>query len=292
MIDQYDQQIDKKKEQIEQTQSEIEDLESRLEEEKQLKEDGFANDVELIQAQLDAKKAEKDEQIRQEQELLDKKKQMQKVQLALDTVTQLSGLITSAVNIYEGFSSIPIVGIPLAIAMIGLMFGTFAAQKIKAAQAINQQTVSSYGGGGEIDGNPHSSGGVKYYSQDGNTVKELEGGEFVTNKFSYKKYQKLVAAINKDDFSGLSISEIAAMGIFQKMGVSFIPDAMYDAVDDTRQIRTVSVSGGGGSNGDLKSINKNVEFLANAKKEEIPVEDDNFYYRRRGTRITKTRKKK
>ena len=127
MIDNYNQQIDAKQKQIDQTQNEIDDLEGRLEKEKELKEQGFANDVELIQAELDAKKEQKAEQIRQEQELLDKKKQMQKVQLALDTVTQLSGLITSAVNIYEGFSSIPIVGIPLAIAMIGLMFGTLSA---------------------------------------------------------------------------------------------------------------------------------------------------------------------
>lgn len=298
MIDQYDQQIDKKKEQIDQTQSEIEDLEGRLEKEKELKEQGFANNVDLIQAELDAKKDQQAQQIAQEQELLDKKKQMQKVQLALDTVSQLSGLITASVNIFEGFSSIPIVGIPLAISMIGLMFGTFAASKIKAAQAINQQSVTSYADGGEIDGNPHSRGGVKYYSKDGKTVKELEGGEYVTNKFSYKKYQKLVAALNKDDFSGLSIDEIAAMGIFKSLGISYIPETMVDAIDDTRQIKSYAASGvnysstNGSSNEDLKSINKNVAYLANSKKEEIPVEDSAFYYRKRGTRTTLTRKTK
>ena len=290
MIDNYSQQIEAKQEQIDQTQSEIDDLESRLEKEKELKEQGFANDVELIQAELDAKKEQKAEQIRQEQELLDKKKQMQKVQLALDTVTQLSGLITSAVNIYEGFSSIPIVGIPLAIAMIGLMFGTFAAQKIKAAQMINQQTVQSFGDGGEIDGNPHSMGGVKYYSQSGKGVKELEGGEYVTNKNSYAKYKALVQALNKDDFSGLNIQEIAAMGLFQKLGISYIPNTVIDAVDDSRQIN--NFGGGKNPSENLENIDKNVEYLANRKKEEVEVvETESHFVRKRGTRTTLTRKK-
>ena len=77
--------------------------------------------LKLIEAEIEEKKRQKEEQIKQEEELLEKKKQMQKIQLALDTVQQLSGLITASVNIFEGFSTIPIVGIPLAIAMIGLM---------------------------------------------------------------------------------------------------------------------------------------------------------------------------
>ena len=297
MIDNYSQQIEAKQEQIDQTQSEIDDLESRLEKEKELKEQGFANDVELIQAELDAKKEQKAEQIRQEQELLDKKKQMQKVQLALDTVSQLSGLITASVDIFKGFATIPIVGIPLAIAMIGLMFGTFAASKIKAAQMINQQSAASYGDGGEIDGNPHSMGGVKYYSKDGKNVRELEGGEYVTKKTSYSKYKALVQAINNDDFSGLNIQEIAAMGLFQKMGVTYIPDSIVDAVDETKEFKTYSSSqnagftGSTGSNKHLESIDKNVTYLTNKKKEEVEVyEDETFIYRKRGTRITRKRK--
>ena len=121
MIDNYQEQIDKKQEQIDQTQSEIDDLEERLDEEKSLREQGLANNVEVIEAEIEEKKRQKEEQIKQEEELLEKKKQMQKIQLALDTVQQLSGLITASVNIFEGFSTIPIIGIPLAIAMIGLI---------------------------------------------------------------------------------------------------------------------------------------------------------------------------
>ena len=145
---------------------------------------------------------------------------MQKVQLALDTVTQLSGLITASVNIFEGFSTIPIVGIPLATAMIGLMFGTFVASKAKAAQAINQQTVQ-HGEGGEISGRTHGQGGEKYYNADGTKVKELEDGEFVVKRIQYGKFGKLVRAINDDDFSGLSINDYAIAEMFRQMGFDF-----------------------------------------------------------------------
>ena len=220
MIDNYQEQIDKKQEQIDQTQSEIDDLEERLDEEKSLREQGFANNVEVIEAEIEEKKRQKEEQIKQEEELLEKKKQMQKIQLALDTVQQLSGLITASANIFEGFSTIPIVGIPLAIAMIGLMFGTFVASKAKAAQAINQQTVQ-YAEGGEIVGRSHQGGGEKYYSADGKHVKELEDGEFVVKKRQYGKFGKLVRAINEDDFSGLSINDYAIAEMFRQMGFDY-----------------------------------------------------------------------
>lgn len=220
MVDNYQQQIDAKQKQIDQTQQEIDDLESRLDDEKALREQGLANNVDVIEAEIEEKKRQKEEQIKQEEELLEKKKQFQKIQLALDTVQQLSGLITASVNIFEGFSTIPIVGIPLAIAMIGTMFGTFIATKAKASQAISQQTVQ-YGEGGEIVGRSHQSGGEKYYSQDGRNVKELEDGEFVVNKRQYGKFGKLVRAINDDNFSGLSINDYAITEIFRQMGFDY-----------------------------------------------------------------------
>ena len=220
MIDNYQEQMDKKAEQIDQTQSEIDDLEEKLDEEKSLREQGLANNVEVIEAEIEEKKRQKEEQIKQEEELLEKKKQMQKIQLALDTVQQLSGLITASVNIFEGFSTIPIVGIPLAIAMIGTMFGTFIATKAKAAQSINQQTVQ-YAEGGEIVGRSHQGGGEKYYSADGKHVKELEDGEFVVKKRQYGKFGKLVRAINEDDFSGLSINDYAIAEMFRQMGFDY-----------------------------------------------------------------------
>ena len=262
MIDNYQEQIDKKQEQIDQTQSEIDDLEEKLDEEKSLREQGFANNVEVIEAEIEEKKRQKEEQIKQEEELLEKKKQMQKIQLALDTVQQLSGLITASVNIFEGFSTIPIVGIPLAIAMIGTMFGTFIATKAKAAQSINQQTVQ-YAEGGEIVGRSHQGGGEKYYSADGKHVKELEDGEFVVKKRQYGKFGKLVRAINEDDFSGLSINDYAIAEMFRQMGFD------YDmGVGEARNLQLALMQIGYSQNESrhLSEISEGIAYLVEADK--------------------------
>ena len=262
MIDNYQEQIDKKQEQIDQTQSEIDDLEERLDEEKSLREQGLANNVEVIEAEIEEKKRQKEEQIKQEEELLEKKKQMQKIQLALDTVQQLSGLITASVNIFEGFSTIPIIGIPLAIAMIGTMFGTFIATKAKAAQSINQQTVQ-YAEGGEIVGRSHQGGGEKYYSADGKHVKELEDGEFVVKKRQYGKFGKLVRAINEDDFSGLSINDYAIAEMFRQMGFD------YDmGVGEAKNLQLALMQIGYSQNESrhLSEISEGIAYLVEADK--------------------------
>ena len=262
MIDNYQEQMDKKAEQIDQTQSEIDDLEEKLDEEKSLREQGLANNVEVIEAEIEEKKRQKEEQIKQEEELLEKKKQMQKIQLALDTVQQLSGLITASVNIFEGFSTIPIIGIPLAIAMIGTMFGTFIATKAKAAQAINQQTVQ-HGEGGEIVGRSHQGGGEKYYSADGKHVKELEDGEFVVKKRQYGKFGKLVRAINEDDFSGLSINDYAIAEMFRQMGFD------YDmGVGEARNLQLALMQIGYSQNESrhLSEISEGIAYLVEADK--------------------------
>ena len=68
MIDNIQEQMDAKAEQVEQTQTEIEDLEDQLEDEKKLREDGLANNVEVIEAEFAEKQRQKDEQIKQEEE--------------------------------------------------------------------------------------------------------------------------------------------------------------------------------------------------------------------------------
>ena len=75
--------------------------------------------------------------------MLEQKKKMQKAQLAIDTALQLNNLITASTNIFNALSSIPFVGIPLAIATIGVMFGAFAVTKAKAAQSINDQKLEN-----------------------------------------------------------------------------------------------------------------------------------------------------
>ena len=286
MIDNIDQQMEKKQEEREQTQTEIDDLEDQLEEEKELRDNGFANNVELIEAELAEKQKQKDEQIRQEQEMLEKKKTMQKVQLALDTASQLSGLVTASVDIFKGFAKIPVVGIPLAISMIGLMFGTFVASKAKALQSINQQSVS-YGEGGEISGRSHAQGGEKYYNADGSKVRELEDGEFVVRKKQYKKFNSLVKAINNDDFSNLSINDYAISEMFRSLGFDF-----NTGVDEARNLQLTLMTMGysSGESKHLAEISNGIAQLVDAEKNTPKSWSDGvFNYLKDGGKIRKTR---
>lgn len=262
MIDNYQEQMDKKAEQIDQTQSEIDDLEEKLDEEKSLREQGLANNVEVIEAEIEEKKRQKEEQIKQEEELLEKKKSMQKIQLAMDTAQQLSGLITASVDIWKGFMAASPFLAPLAVAVIATMFGSFIASKAKAAQSINQQTVQ-HGEGGEIVGRSHQGGGEKYYSADGKHVKELEDGEFVVKKRQYGKFGKLVRAINEDDFSGLSINDYAIAEMFRQMGFD------YDmGVGEARNLQLALMQIGYSQNESrhLSEISEGIAYLVEADK--------------------------
>lgn len=292
IVEAYQQQIDKKQEVIDQYNAEIDDLESQLEKEKELRDNGLANNVENLQKEIEAKKAARDEEIRQQKEMQEKQAQIKKAQMAADTVIQLVNMITASTDIFKAYAKIPFIGIPLAIATIATMFGAFAVAKVNAFNAI--KSGQQFGEGGEIDGASHTAGGVKYYAADGKSgVKELEGGEYVVKKKSYGKYKKLVQAINSDDFSGLSFNDFAVQGLFEHLGISLQNDNVFEAVQDTQELKNLNVNfNGGGDSKVFESMDEKLGVIATATKEKVEVwEDAEFYYKKKGSKITKTRKR-
>lgn len=291
LVEQYQRQIDKKQESIDQINSEIDDLEGQLDKEKELRENGLANNVEAIQKEIEAKKAQRDEEIRQQKEMQKKQQEIQKAQMAADTAVQLVNMITSATNIFKSLSSIPFVGVPLAIALIGTMFGAFAVAKMNAFQAIN--SGQKYEKGGWIDGYSHAQGGTKYYSENGD-VKELEKDEFVTNRVAAKQYAPLLEAINSGNFDNLTFADLGTMGLLGAMGISLQTDNIEEAVDKGKELDAVVASVNvitGGNNHDFSKIEGDISYLANRKRDEAETwEDSKYYYRRIGTRVTKTKK--
>ena len=117
------------------------------EKEKALLEAGYASRVEATWAEYQEKKAA------QEKAEADAKAAAQ-AQQQLNEVETMGSLIVASANIWKTFSKIPTVGIPLAIAALTTMWGSFAAAKIKAAE------VSKYGEGGfeVLEGGSHASG--------------------------------------------------------------------------------------------------------------------------------------
>ena len=289
LIENYQRQIDKKQEAIDQYNNEISDLEERLEEEKALRENGFANNVEVIEKEIEAKKAQRDEEIRQQKEMQEKQRQLQKMQMVADTAVQLVNMITASTEIFKSLAGIPFIGVPLAIATIATMFGAFAIAKANAFNSVNSQKMR---GGGMIGGDKsHEMGGKKYYSADGDGY-ELEDGEHVMPKDKTSKYFKLLEAMRTDNFNGINPLDFGVIELFRNLG--FDPNEINSANYDSNELRelagvTVNVSS---DSDEIRSMSKNIGFLARSKRDEAEHwEDAEFYYTKRGTRITKIRKK-
>lgn len=288
VVSQYDRQIEKKQEVIDFLDDEINDIEKRLDKERSLREAGFANDVALLEEELAAKKQAQEEEIRQQEEIQKKREQMQRAQMAADTAMQLVNMITASTNIFKSLSGIPFIGIPLAIATIGLMFGAFVGAKIKAAQAIQQG--QSYGEGGWIDGKPHSQGGKKYYSDTGE-VRELERDEFVVRKKQARKYGKLLEAINEDKLSAFDLNDDSLNQMLKELGITFMDSSIKKGLDESKelsQLRTIVVATPSGGDRELKEMNENIKFLAKSERERTHSwEDEKYIYTKKGSRTTR-----
>lgn len=283
MIEQYDRQIEKKQEVIDQLDGEINNLSERLDEEKDLKEQGLANDVESIEKELAEKQRQKDEEMRQQEELVKKKKELQRIEMIADTAFQVVGLITASVDIFKSFAKLPFgIGIPLAIAVVGTMVGAFAAAKIKAFQAVNDGQKMQ--GGGTIKGKLHSQGGEKFYSASGENY-ELEEGEKVTNRISSHKYGRLLDAINEDDFGSLPITDGGLQAMFNKMGLTFQTDEIFRASKMMAGLKVVMFSKDGEK---LDKIHQGIQYLVE-DAQNTPKEwtKGNFKYTKIGNRTFK-----
>lgn len=290
IVDQYQRQIDKKQESIDQLDNEIGDLESKLDEEKELRENGFANNVELIEAELAEKQRQKDEEVRQQEELMKKKQAMQKAQMAVDTAVQLVNMITASTEIFKSLAGIPFIGVPLAIAAIGTMFGAFVVAKVKAFQNISSQ---SFGDGGWIDGKSHAEGGKKYYSAEGD-VRELEKDEFVVKRKQAKKYANILEAINNNAFSGFDIHDAGLKDMLNAMGIDLSEDSSREGLDEANRLSDykINITVTNKSNDrEMREMNDNIRFLADQKRSEITTwEDDKYFYSKMGNRTTKIAK--
>lgn len=126
----------------------------------------------------------------QQQEALKQRERAQKAQLAIDTVTQASSLITAASKILKD------VPFPLNIAAVGTMFGSFALAKIKAFQAAK---IFRDGGLEFLDyGGSHESGNDIFIGTDGHgSQMRAERGEAmaVINRKATSRYRSVLPAI-------------------------------------------------------------------------------------------------
>jgi len=201
----------------------VQAAQTALDAEIEARNNGYANNVLQAQKELELQK-------QNEQQALREKERAQKAQLRIDSITQASSLITASANIWQSLSGIPVVGVGLAVAALATMWGSFAASKVRAAQAT--RPTEQYGDGTVelLQGGSHASG----HDIDLGTTKDgknrrAEGGEYfaIINKRNSRKYGDLIPdVINSfnngtfadkyqranDDMAGVALAMVGANG--------------------------------------------------------------------------------
>ena len=165
---------------------EVERAQSVLDAEIEARNQGYASDVETARKELELAKSN-------EAKALKEKEKAQKAQLALQTVEQTANLITATSLIWSQL------GFPWAIPAVAVMWGSFLAAKVKAAE-VTKQGTEQYGEGTVelLDGGSHQSGNdVDLGRKPDGTRRRAEGGEFfaVINKRNSRKYRKVIPDI-------------------------------------------------------------------------------------------------
>jgi len=211
---------------------EVDSSKRALDAELEARANGYASSV--VQAQKDLDLARKT----QEKALKDQQK-AQKQQAAIQTIQQIGNLVTSTALIWSQL------GFPWAIPAIAIMWGSFAAAKIKAAQMTKAQQAESYGDGTVelLGGGSHQSGNdVDLGTKPNGTRRRAEGGEFfaVINKRNSRRYRKLIpdviGALNRGTFESKYLNAYrGADGV--TINVSHNSPDMRDLQNDVRKIR-------------------------------------------------------
>lgn len=214
---------------------EIDASQRRLDAELEARANGYANNVAMAQKELDVAKKNQEKALKEQQKA-------QKAQAAIQTIQQIGNLVTASALIWSQL------GFPFAIPAIAIMWGSFAAAKIKAAQlskSANAGGSESYGDGTVelLAGGSHQSGddvdlGIK---PDG-TRRRAEGGEFfaVINKRNSRRFRRLIPdvinSLNRGTFPQKYLNAYNTDGINVTVQQNNAPD-LRDLKDDVREIK-------------------------------------------------------
>lgn len=197
---------------VEAADKEVEASQSKLDAEIEARNNGYASNVAMAQKELDLAKKNQEKALKEQEKA-------QKAQKAIETLQQVSSLVTATAGIWKSFAGTGPWGIALAVAGTALMWGSFAAAKIKASQL----TKKEYGEGGLefLEGGSHASGndiGIGT-TRDGRD-RRAEGGEAlaIIRRTSTRKYRKMLPGII--DSLNKGIFEKKYMGAYDTGGMS------------------------------------------------------------------------
>lgn len=214
---------------VERADREVDAAQKALELEIEARNAGYAHNVATAQKELDMAK-------RNQEKALAEQRKAQKAQAAIQTIQQAGDLVTASAMIWSQL------GFPWAIPALAIMWGSFAASKIKAAQMAKSETY----GDGTVEmlvGGSHQSGNdIDLGTKPDGTRRRAEGGEFfaVINKRSSRKYRNIIPdvinSLNNGTFAAKYMNAYAG-GDGVTLNVQNQSSDLRELSDDVREIR-------------------------------------------------------
>lgn len=250
---------------VEQADKEVSAAQSALDAELEARANGYANNVVQAQKELDLAKKNQEKALKEQQKA-------QKQQAAIQTLQQIGNMVTATALIWSQL------GFPFAIPAIAVMWASFAASKIKAAQLAKQTGgtggTETYGDGTVelLEGGSHQSGNdIDLGTKPDGTRRRAEGGEFfaVINKRSSRRFRKIIPdvinSLNNGTFAHKYLKSYSG-GDGLTLNVTGQSPDLRNLSDDVREIkeqnrRRVYVDGDGNTIESYKNLKRKIKRL-------------------------------
>ena len=250
---------------VEQADKEVSAAQSALDAELEARANGYANNVVQAQKDLDLAKKNQEKALKEQQKA-------QKQQAAIQTLQQIGNMVTATALIWSQL------GFPFAIPAIAVMWASFAASKIKAAQLAKQtggtEGTETYGDGTVelLEGGSHQSGNdIDLGTKPDGTRRRAEGGEFfaVINKRSSRRFRKIIPdvinSLNNGTFAHKYLKSYSD-GDGLTLNVTGQSPDLRNLSDDVREIkeqnrRRVYVDGDGNTIESYKNLKRKIKRL-------------------------------
>lgn len=148
----------------------IDEQENAIDREIDKNEEGNASSIALEESKLDELKAQREQALAEQEELVKKQQQLEDLQ-------QIASLVTASANIFKSLSPGFPATLPLAVGSVALMFGAFAKTKSDAKNSVELAEGGTIKAGDNkvIQGKRHSQGGEDFLKH-----VEMEQGEMVS----------------------------------------------------------------------------------------------------------------
>lgn len=233
--------VDAANKQRELADAEVDRTQSVLQAEIEARANGYASEVETARKEVEMAK-------KNQEKAIENQRRAQRAQIALETATQASNLVTATSEILK-------LGFPWFIPALAVMWGTFAAAKVKAWEMAGNSEQYGEGTVELLEGGSHQSGNdIDLGRKPNGTRRRAEGGEFfaVINKRNSRKYRDIIPdvinSLNNGTFADkyMNAYDGGAIGVAVPQGANLTKlEAGVDRINDNLEKPTTYFDGKG-----------------------------------------------